>query len=220
MKKIYLIRHAQSESNAGIAIRPNPQINITEHGQKQALALADWLNEHLQNKPIQQVFVSPYIRTQQTAKPYLHQTARTATVLDLLHEINIFEFEQIQSLSFPNISQLAKEFWLQPSCHKSGKTADSFDDFYQRVQKGLKYFSQLQAGEYVAFTHGMWIGMLIWQLLHCHQRTFNDKQRFHLYEPNIRPNNCDVYLLTIDGDHHSICKLRHNLEEDASLQTM
>lgn len=32
MKKIYLIRHAQSESNAGLALRPNHEINLTEFG--------------------------------------------------------------------------------------------------------------------------------------------------------------------------------------------
>lgn len=32
MKQIYFIRHAQSESNAGTAIRPNQDIQITNLG--------------------------------------------------------------------------------------------------------------------------------------------------------------------------------------------
>ncbi|HCC66847.1 histidine phosphatase family protein [Moraxella osloensis] len=36
MKKIYLIRHAQSQSNAGQAVRPNHAINLTDVGKTQA----------------------------------------------------------------------------------------------------------------------------------------------------------------------------------------
>ncbi len=70
MKKIYLIRHAQSESNAGVAIRPNHEINITELGKTQANELADWLQQHI-DEPITDIFISRYLRTQQTAEPFL-----------------------------------------------------------------------------------------------------------------------------------------------------
>ena len=66
MKKIYLIRHAQSESNAGLLVRPNADINITELGNTQARELADWLHTHI-SEPIDDIFVSQFVRTQQTA---------------------------------------------------------------------------------------------------------------------------------------------------------
>ena len=42
MKKIYLIRHAQSQSNAGQAVRPNHAINLTDVGKTQAQWWARW----------------------------------------------------------------------------------------------------------------------------------------------------------------------------------
>lgn len=67
MKKIYLIRHAQSEANAAKAVRPNHQINITETGLSQAYKLAEWLTANI-DEPITDIFVSAYIRTHPTAE--------------------------------------------------------------------------------------------------------------------------------------------------------
>ncbi len=62
----------------------------------------------------------------------------------------------------------------------------------------------------MVFGHGMWIGMLIWQLLHQDSEQVLDKATFATFELTIRPDNYDVYLLTIDGTTESIAKLRDN----------
>ena len=87
MKKIYLIRHAQSESNAGQAVRPNHAINLTDVGKTQAQALAEWLTDHI-SEPVTEIFVSQYLRTQQTAQPYIQRTNRLAIVNDEWHEFS------------------------------------------------------------------------------------------------------------------------------------
>lgn len=220
MKNFYLIRHAQSESNAGIIARPNPQINITALGTSQAAALDDWLATHLPAKPAG-VFVSPYIRTQQTAAPYLSRTQQNAEVINELHEINIFDFSQIAHLKLEQIGQLAKSFWHENADFKSHENADSFRDFVQRVQQARQRFAQLPDGDYVVFTHGMWIGMLIWQLLHLDGDKVYDKLGFAQFEIQIRPNNCDVYRYQIDSQGtHSIAKIRENFDSKTKTQTM
>ena len=71
-------------------------------------------------------------------------------------------------------------------------------------------FSEMADGSYVVFGHRMWIGMLIWQLLHQDSEQVLNKATFATYELTIRPDNCDVYLLTIDNHTRSIAKLRDN----------
>lgn len=212
MKKFYLIRHAQSESNAGLVIRENHLINLTDPGRTQAQNLCDWLCDYLAaaQETISGVFISPYIRTQQTALPYLQKTGFDATVMPSLQEFNILEFERIFQRELSEIRTMAQAFWQLPNDHKDGDSTDSFDDFVARVRTARHAFSEMADGSYVVFGHGMWIGMLIWQLLHQDSKQVLNKATFATYELTIRPDNCDVYLLTIDNHTQSIAKLRDN----------
>ncbi|MFW2176751.1 MULTISPECIES: histidine phosphatase family protein [unclassified Moraxella] len=192
-KKIYLIRHAQSESNAGKLVRPNHEINITELGQTQANELAEWLQSHI-NEPIADIFISQYVRTHQTAKPFLDKVGRSATMIDDLHEINYLDFERIKDLSFDEIRKLADEFWQKSPSHQDSDVTDSFEQFVQRVKNVRAFFDGLPDGTYVVFTHGMWIGMLMWQVLLGNSPRVMNMQRFREFELVVRPKNCEVFL--------------------------
>lgn len=198
MKKIYLIRHAQSEANAGHALRPNHAINITEYGKGQAMELADWLNAHI-TEPVSDIFVSQYVRTHQTAQPYLTSQTRTPTVIEDLHEFNFLDFDNIKDLSFDEMRAIADEFWLKPSEYQDGEMTDSFAHFVQRVRNVRAYFDTLPDGTYVVFTHGMWIGMLMWQILIGDSPRVLNMQKFHQFELMVRPKNCEVFLYQTHG---------------------
>ena len=198
MKKIYLIRHAQSESNAGQTVRPNHQINITDVGKTQAQELADWLSANV-TEPVTEIFVSQYLRTHQTAQPYLQSTKRTATVIDELHEFNFLDFDTIKDLSFDDIRVIADDFWQQHSAHRASEVTDSFEHFVARVQKVRAYFDALPDGTYLVFTHGMWIGMLIWQMLLGDSPRLYNMKKFREFELATRPKNCEVLLLAPAG---------------------
>lgn len=198
MKKIYLIRHAQSESNAGQAVRPNHAINLTDVGKTQAQELADWLSANV-TEPVTEIFVSQYIRTQQTAQPYLQSTKRTAIVIDELHEFNFLDFDIIKDLSFDDIRVIADDFWQQHSAHRASEVTDSFEHFVARVQKVRAYFDALPDGTYLVFTHGMWIGMLIWQMLLGDSPRLYNMKKFREFELAMRPKNCEVLLLAAAG---------------------
>lgn len=198
MKKIYLIRHAQSESNAGQAVRPNHAINLTDVGKTQAQALADWLTDQI-SESVTEIFVSQYLRTQQTAQPYLQSTKRTAIVIDELHEFNFLDFDTIKDLSFDDIRVIVDEFWQQHSAHRASELTDSFEQFVERVKKVRAYFDALPDGTYLVFTHGMWIGMLIWQMLLGDSPRLYNMKKFREFELAVRPKNCEVLLLAPAG---------------------
>ncbi|UNU72670.1 phosphoglycerate mutase family protein [Moraxella nasovis] len=198
MKKFYLIRHAQSETNAGLAIRPNHAINLTKLGNLQALELAQWLKNTIK-EPISDVFVSSYVRTQQTAKPFLGIIDKEAIVIDELHEFNYLDFDRIKDLTVHEMVRLADEFWTTNVNHKDSDATESFLQFIERVRWVRNFFRSLPDGNYVVFTHGMWIGMLIWQILHQDGPRMHNMAKFRAFELAIRPKNCEVFILTGDS---------------------
>ena len=80
------------------------------------------------------MFISPYIRTQQTALPYLQKTGFDATVMPSLQGFNILEFERIFQRELSEIRTMAQAFWQLPNDHKDGDSTDSFDDFVARIK--------------------------------------------------------------------------------------
>ena len=69
MKTVYFVRHAESEANADPNLRTISvaSIPLTEKGRAQAKALA-----HDISFSADLVVVSPFLRTKETALPYLH----------------------------------------------------------------------------------------------------------------------------------------------------
>ena len=66
MKKSYLIRHAQSDLTQGKQCALTMPSILLDVGKTQAQALVDWLTDHI-SEPVTEIFVSQYLRTQQTA---------------------------------------------------------------------------------------------------------------------------------------------------------
>lgn len=215
MKNIYLIRHAQSASNAlpahgGTVQYQNADIPLTPHGEAQAAALAQWLQTHV--PPPDGVFVSPYLRTQQTAQPYLKQSGLTATELHDLHEFNYLAFANIVGKNFMALYRLAEAYWQRDDAdYRDGADCDSFAAFTQRVANIRAHFRKLPAGNYLAYGHGLWIGMLLWQLI---GRSGGSMSHFRTFEQQVRPRNTEAYLLRIDGETESISKVRRTHEDD------
>lgn len=214
MKTIYLVRHAQSESNAGVSIRPNHLISITEQGQQQAQDVAQWLVEHIPNPT--RVFVSKFIRTQQTAQPYLEKIQQESHILDDLYEFNYLDFKTIEQLNHQQLRQKAEEFWQKNDIfYRDSEQSDSYAHFVQRVKNVRQSLENLPNGHYVVFTHGTWLGMLMWQLLQLNEEKILNMQQFLKFEFAIRPKNCDVFMLqyTPNIDYPTLSKVRANMDK-------
>lgn len=212
MKQIYLIRHAQSAANAGkhsdMVTHANADIPITELGQKQAEILADWLAEHVEN--VKEIFVSPYLRTQQTAMPYAQMMQMSPTVLPDLHEFNYLSFAHIDGKAFAELRELSEQYWARNDVDfRDGDDCDSFASFFNQISRIRQYFAEKEDGVYVVYGHGFWIGVLLWQLIGRFSGELN-MQKFREFELLVRPNNTDVYLWQFDGGMESIGKVRKN----------
>lgn len=211
MKTFYLIRHAQSESNAMQTVRPNHEIALTALSKTQAIEMATWLTDHLPMPD--KVFVSSYACTHQTAEPYLNKTGLTPTVLDGLREFNYLDYEHIKDLSYPQIIKLAQAYWAKADVHYTDSpNTDSFSHLVRRVKAVRDDFAKLPEGTYVVFTHGMWLVMMAWQLMHGYQgghcpRVFH-MTKFREFELAISPKNCEVFVYTHHNHLETIGKLK------------
>lgn len=75
---IYLIRHGQSEGNAGGFLQGSQDYGLSELGRRQAIALADWLNRQGIRPSV--LYTSPLKRTLQTAQLLTEQLELPAPV--------------------------------------------------------------------------------------------------------------------------------------------
>ncbi|MBN6035402.1 histidine phosphatase family protein [Amycolatopsis sp. 195334CR] len=88
--KLYLIRHAQSESNVLKTLNtalPGPP--LTELGREQAAALA----RRLAGEPVRAVYASMATRAQQTATPVAEVFGMRVQPVEGVHEINVGDLE-------------------------------------------------------------------------------------------------------------------------------
>ncbi|WP_345376556.1 histidine phosphatase family protein [Frondihabitans cladoniiphilus] len=93
--RILLVRHAQTTANAGgelSTVAPGP--SLTALGREQADALASvFVDEHLQGRPLDGVYVSTLVRTTQTIEPLARLLDLPIVQLDGTHEIEAGDFE-------------------------------------------------------------------------------------------------------------------------------
>lgn len=208
MKNIYLIRHAQSAANAmaGQTVQwRNDEIPITALGETQAQHLAQWLAANV--PPPDAVFTSPYLRTQQTAAPFLRSGSLKSQILPDLHEFNYLSYEHIHGKNSAELSALAEAYWQRNDAdYRDGADCDSFASFFGQINAVRDYFRTLPDGNYVVFGHGFWIGILLWQLIGrgggCQMAAFRS------FEPHVRPRNTEVFLWQLGDAAESIVKVR------------
>lgn len=200
MKKIYLVRHGQSTTNAGGQMMPNADIELTDLGHQQARGVADWVIDTL-GDDINGVHVSPYMRTRQTAQPLLDKLNVEPNIIESLHEFNYLSVAKTANLSFEERVAVAHYYWdnQQPS-QAHGDDAETFDNFYERVAQGFEVFKTLSDGNHLVYTHGFWISMLIWQILGQPARGETAMRKFKQFEQSIRAQNGEVFCLVLPSD--------------------
>ena len=189
MKTLYLIRHAQSEANAGGISKLERDIALSPLGREQAQALVAQLpaSKH--------VYTSELRRTHETAAPYCRAHGITPQALPLLNEFSCLAFDLIRGMD--GAARRPQE------C--TGAGADSFAAFNQRVSAFLAHHPQLADGS-LLFGHGIWIGLLAWRLLGFRAETSADMAAFRRFQSALPMPNTAVWLL--QGDSLDTLRLR------------
>ncbi|MFV8192441.1 histidine phosphatase family protein [Acinetobacter soli] len=155
---IYLIRHAQSKANVNLRCTSHANIELTEQGKLQSEQLAIKLPH------ADRIFISSFTRTLQTAKPLAVRDQLNPEVFDI-HEFSYLSDFKCQNTTLEERKPFVDAYWtLADPYYKDAEDAESFAEFYQRVENfsgllnDLKYLYQVK--KLMIFSHGQFLTLL------------------------------------------------------------
>lgn len=152
------------------------------------------------------IYASPLLRAQQTAAVFQQDYALPVHTLPTLREFACLSYPTVAGMLGEERALLAQHYWQTAApAHRDGADADSFLDFYRRVADFRNTLDSF-AADSIFFGHGIWIGMLAWQLLGSRADTLQDKQQFRRFQTALPMYNTVVYRLDMQGE---VCQLVH-----------
>jgi broad specificity phosphatase PhoE len=155
MKKIYLIRHGQSEGNVG-PVRQSPETLLTQKGIHQAEIVA----ERLCHLSFDLLISSPFKRAHQTAEIISRKTGKNILESDLFIERKR-PSEQINQLKDSEKSINSEMSYIQAfKENRKYKDGESFEEMVQRAKKALSFLEEASNDCIVVVTHGMFLRVL------------------------------------------------------------
>lgn len=196
MKEIYLIRHGQSQSNAGVPTEHPAKSLLTDLGHKQA----DYLAKAINTKP-DLIITSPYIRSKETAEYIIDRYPDSQT-----KEMSVEEFSYIHpDKYFKTTSKERKPFtnayWdkCDPD-YTDGVGAESFSHFFNRVYTTLEEIKK-QDGLTIVVSHGHYIRLAFWMLLmNIHNLDIEKMKLYSYLRYSIRIPNVSILKVKLISD--------------------
>lgn len=157
---LILIRHGQSQANAGGVTLENSLVPLTELGERQALALAALLPPAAPG-----VWSSPFKRSLDTAAPYCDRLRVPAMVYEELREFETIDTRHMRGSSCTEREEVLARYWraADPD-QRTGPAGETFREFYQRVATVRTSWLPALPDGTVIFGHGMWMALLFWQI--------------------------------------------------------
>ena len=157
---IWIIRHAQSKSNAGLPTLGPHDNGLSELGHLQA----KYIPEAVKQLP-DLIVTSPYLRTQLTAQPLIGQLPHVPVEVWQIQEFTYLTLSLDQPTTPLIRKPLSQAYWERCDPHYvDGANAESFVQLMTRVRTALSQFQQ-QSGFAIAFTHGLFIKAMLWHIL-------------------------------------------------------
>ena len=150
----YLIRHAESEGNAGGKTIIVKEIPLSEKGIRQSIDLLQRIPE----KP-DLIVVSPYLRTQQTALPLMKMYPDVPVEIWNVHEFTYLDADRCDGTTQAERKIIVEEYLAKNDPYFiHGRGAESFNQLLQRVDNMFDKLKKIDATQFVViFTHEQFI---------------------------------------------------------------
>lgn len=157
MKKIYFVRHGESEGNIG-PIRQTGASSLSEKGKVQAVSVA----KRCAKLPVDLIISSSMKRAKETAHIILEKSAKPIEYSDLFVERR----RSSEVLGKPKDSEIASraEREIEAHFHETGwrfSDEENFDDLKERARKALKYLAERPEEDILVVTHGFFIRIIM-----------------------------------------------------------
>ena len=186
-KTFYFVRHGESQSNAGEKTSHPVVTRLTQKGHLQAKEAA----LSFPAKP-DILITSRYLRTKQTADPFLERFENIAQA-----EWNIHEFTYLLTSRYKDTTNAERrpfilKYWESADpLYKEDESAESFAEFVGRCRETVGLMKDYKGSLALAFSHGY----LMKGILFCLQGRFDrmdpDTMRdFWSYHKNYVVGNC------------------------------
>jgi broad specificity phosphatase PhoE len=153
---IYLIRHGETVGNLS-KVHQDASTELSELGKKQA----EQLGKRLKSAKIDQIYASPMVRAQQTARIIAEQAKLEFSTLDDLREHQgptMFAGRPHSDPELTPIKELIRANIQDPEWHHSDE--ENFHDLRARAQRILSMLEQESAEDILLVSHGNLIAMV------------------------------------------------------------
>lgn len=210
-KEIWLIRHGESEANAGLESSNPATIPLTKKGHKQAEKVCKIIPE-----APSKIIVSPYTRAKQTAQLAIERFSSAEVV-----EWPIQEFTYLSSAACKNTTSaqrrpMTKKYWeTNDPFYVHGEGAESFADLLNRTQDAFERIKEIERGFVLVFGHGQFMRTLLLSLL---LDTFDPTPalmyKLSLYNKVFKIPNCGILKMKFDNQQPFVSGLiTHHLDD-------
>lgn len=161
MKKIYLVRHGESESNAGGVMR-GAETPLSEKGHEQAKFIA----ERATKLPIEIIISSTMLRARQTAQYIVEATGKPIEFTDLIVERRSPSgFDGFLSTD-PKVADMDKALERNLGVQNyQFSDEETFEEIRVRVKQALDFLANRPEKEILIVSHGMFLKMLTGTIL-------------------------------------------------------
>lgn len=157
MKRVYLVRHGESEANVG-NIYLGGETLLTEVGHQQA----EFIAERASKLPLQVVIASTLKRAMQTAQHIVDKTGKPLEFSDLFVERRSpseFVGRAYGDDATTAINKLLDENFSKPNFRYSDE--ENFEDMKVRAEKAIEFLEDRPEEHILVVTHGLFLRMLI-----------------------------------------------------------
>lgn len=190
MLRAWLIRHGESESNAGAPSADPGASVLTARGKEQAERLAAALPE-----VPSLVVTSPYRRAAQTAEPAIDRFPDVRREEWQVQEFTYLgDFHRRLSTSEERRPHVTA-YWARADPHLSLGGAESFAELIGRVRDCLDRLIQQPTGPVAVFTHGHFMRAVVWTLLTGGTADHEGMRAFHRFAGRFAVPNCAMVEL-------------------------
>lgn len=193
MKTFWLIRHAQSTSNAGEITRDRESVFLTDVGEQQA----HWLNAHFPYHP-NALYISTLPRTAQTAAPLARRFHMHPQILPCLTEFDPLGMSVLRGMKGEERSAAYENYWARATPETQiGEDGCAFTELKAQIDEFMQLLPHF--ANHSAFVgHSIWMKVLAWYLLGFAVNDNIDMRNLRQFQHAFPTPNACVFTLYYD----------------------
>nr|WP_042183072.1 histidine phosphatase family protein [Kibdelosporangium sp. MJ126-NF4]CEL15338.1 phosphoglycerate mutase family protein [Kibdelosporangium sp. MJ126-NF4] len=195
---VWLVRHGESRANAGSHTTGSATNPLTPLGEQQAVIVA----ENFSEAP-DLVVHSPFLRARQTAQPTIDRFPATPVAQWPIEEFSYLGRFHGSPTTTKHRAPAVRDYWQTADPHyRDDDNSESFVDVYARARGFLRCLAEADCDRVAAFTHGMFMRVVLWVLLTGEEVPDSESmRRFHTFRQASLIPNGSILPLHAHGEH-------------------